>query len=173
MQRILVIVLALSLGIAAATLVACGQKKGKLLTPASADALIEELDRIEARFDADDCSGAELALAGAEDNAAALPENTDQNLRDSIDESLQRLGNLLQEECAVTTATTTRTQPKTVTVETETVETVTTEETPTKTTPVKTVPDDGGSGNNDGSNGNDGGGNEPNPPPNNGGVSAN
>ncbi len=140
---------------AAAGVVACGdEKQGKLLTSAEAQELIDDLDRIQARFDSDDCESALGAVTQTEVDAGSLEPSVDDKLKERIDQGLERLRTLIDDECetsTTTTETTTTTTVPTVTVPTETTKTTTTTET-TDTTDTGTTtepvppPDDGSGG---------------------------
>ena len=146
--------LAALLGIAAAGVVACGdEKQGRLLTEAESRELIDDLDRVQARFDSGDCEAAAGAVTQAEADAGSLDPAVDDKLKERIDQGLERLRTLLDDECeteTTTTETTTTTTVPTVTVPTETTETTppteTTDTTDTGTTPEPVPPPDDGSG---------------------------
>lgn len=139
------VLLAGVLGAATAGLVACGGgKQDKLLSPEEANKLIANLNKIDARFSEGDCEGAQGALASAGVSADSLSPGVNQELRNRISDGLERLRQLLSDECEVTTTTTTvpTVTEKTPTQTQKTTKTTTTETTttPTETQPTETEP---------------------------------
>lgn len=126
------------LGVALAVLVSCaGSGKKDLLSAAEADGLVRSLNRVNARFDNDDCDGAASALASAQLSADSLDPAVDDMLQTRLKQGLDRLRQLLNDQCDQSTST--DTVPTTTTTEkTETTggETATTE---TKTTTTETT----------------------------------
>lgn len=135
-KRLTAILLAASFGVAAAGIVACGgEKQGELLSEAEARGLLEDLDRVQARFDSDDCKAALGAVTQAEADADSLGPEVDNKLKQKIADGLERLRTLLDDECKTTTTKTTKTETTpTATVPTVTTPTETTETTPTTDT---------------------------------------
>lgn len=142
-RRLLMVLLAGVLGAATAGLVACGGgKQDKLLSPTEANELIASLEKIDSRFSDGDCEAAQGALASAEVDADSLSPEVDRELRRRISDGLERLRQLLSDECEVKTTTKTTTVPTvTETTPTHTQKTTTeTTTTPTETQPPETEP---------------------------------
>jgi hypothetical protein len=138
---VLVALLALSLGGAAASLVACGDRNG--LIPADrADAIRSDLDKASSNFDAEECKAAAQNVQDASDRVAELPSSVDRKLRHNLAEGVVTVGRDILKTCGKTQST------QTTPTETQTTETQTTptETTPTETTPTETTPTDGTSG---------------------------
>jgi hypothetical protein len=134
------LLLALVLGVACATLVACGSKDNPhLLSAARGDRLSADLDKVRDAVSNHDCQAAQRAVQRLEDDIATLPRDTDPGLRQRLTETTPT-----QTE---TTPTQTQTQTQTTPTQTETTptQTETTPTTPTTTTPTTTTPDSGGS----------------------------
>jgi hypothetical protein len=156
------LLLALSLGFAAACLVACGSSKG-LLASTSADGLQGQLDAISADVKAGDCSGATSAAHDLGARVNALPASVDRKLRSALSDGARLLLERAASECQApkttvstdttttdttpSTETTTTTTPSTASTETKTTTTPTTPTTKTNTTPTTpTAPGNGGAG---------------------------
>jgi hypothetical protein len=143
--------LALSLGGAAASLVACGDRNG--LIPADrGDAIKGDLDKASSNFDAQECKAAEKNVANANDKVIALPSSVDAKLKRNLADGVQTVENDIAATCGKTQSTQTQTtetqttQTETTQTETTPTETTPTETTPTETTPTETTPTDGTSG---------------------------
>jgi hypothetical protein len=139
------------------------QDEGSPIPAAQASALQQQLDSIQSRYDVG--GGACGDITGGEDpNTAAvnqilgsIPRNVSADVRSALDDSFDRLFQLVREQCdedegqpTETTETQTETvPPETVTTETVPPPTTPTETTPTETTPPPTTPkpDDQGNGN--------------------------
>ncbi len=152
-RKLIPVLLAGLIGVAAAGVVACGEeKRGELLSPTEAQQLIDDLDRIQARFDSDDCEGAKSALTAAEVDANSLSAKVDDTLKERINDGLKRLRSLLDDQCEAITTTTDTTPTITETTTTTTTPTETTDTTTTGTTDTGTTiepeppPDDGSGG---------------------------
>jgi hypothetical protein len=145
------------------------------IPPDSAAALERQLDSIQARFEFPDGQACGDITGGDDPNTSAvenligsLPDSVDSDVRDALQQSFDRLFELVQQECAdaqrtetepetdttETTETTETTTETTETTETEppTTDTTETEPTDTETIPTETLPpegdgeDDGGGG---------------------------
>jgi hypothetical protein len=161
MRRALGLLLALASGAACAGLVACGSSENPhLLSPARADRLTAELDKVQEAVDAHDCEAATSASQKLEDEITGLPRDTDPQLQQHLQDGATNLRARADEECqksdttptVTTETTTTETTPtdttptETTTTETTTTPTTTTTTpTTTTTTPTTTNPDNGGS----------------------------
>jgi hypothetical protein len=133
----------------------CGSdEEGDPIPQGVAGAIESQLDAIQSRVDAgspgacediegDDDSG---TFAEIERQIEALPDGVDQDVADALQESVDRLKDLVREECAAIAEETETTpeQTETVTVPEETVpeETVPEETVPEETVPEETVPQD-------------------------------
>jgi hypothetical protein len=125
--------LALSLGAAAALLVACGSS-GKGLIPAAAGGPLQsDIEAVEHAAEAGNgnCSGTEAALLKTDQDYAALPSTLDNGLRSNIRQGIENLRKVAKEACA---------QPLVQTTTTTTPKTTSTATTPTTTTPTTTTP---------------------------------
>lgn len=146
----------------------CGSDdEGKQIPQSSAAELQRSLESIERRFDLgggacqDITQGEDTDVDAVQAKIDGLPDDVDKDVRDALQESFDRLFDLVQEEC-----TQTDTEAETETTPTEEVPTVTeevptvTETVPTETTPppqTNTTP--GNQGNGNGTGGGNGGGN--------------
>ena len=147
----------------------CGSDdEGKQIAGSAAE-LQRSLESIERRFDLgggacqDITQGEDTDVDAVQAKIDALPDDVDKGVRDALQESFDRLFDLVQEEC---TQTDTDTETETETTPTEQVPTVTeevptaTETVPTETTPPQTnTPGNQGNGNGNGNGGGNGGGN--------------
>jgi hypothetical protein len=143
----------------------CGSdEEGEGIPPEAVQTLEGQLGSIERRVDAGACQdvteGDDTDVDKVEQTINGLPSDVDPDVRDALEQSFQRLFQLVQEECRPTE---TETETETTPPETVPPETTPTETTPPETTPTQTEeeppgqqkpkkPKDGGQGN-DGSNG--------------------
>ena len=146
MRRVLVSIL----GIAALFAAGCGDSgdNGEPIPARQADALLTQLDQVERLADDGKCNSARFQVTGdgqLEDKVGRLPDDTDPDVRSALSDGLDRLLELIDDECGgnreQTDTTETETQPapppETETQETETQPTETTPP-PTETTPPPT-----------------------------------
>jgi hypothetical protein len=144
------------LGLAAALLVACGDRNG-LLSGGQAGSLQDALAAVQSACAAGDSGKASIAAQSFADRVEALPSGeVDRALIADLRDGASTLSSLVPATCtgtAATTATTTTTAPTTATTTTATTTTTapTTTTTPTTTTPTEPttpapVPPDNGGG---------------------------
>ena len=140
---------------AAALLAGCGaddEPKGKGIPAESVAELVKRLDEVQRRFDqgvdndnVGACNDIESdSIPGIETAVAGLPSDVDPDIRETLENGIQRLRELAQEGCSgVEPAETETTPEETVPQETVT-ETVPEETVPeeTETQPQETVPQD-------------------------------
>ncbi len=154
----------LALALSGLALAACGdQGPDPSIPPASAETLLEDVAEIQRNIDADSCIVASTLTESLIADIEQLPSDVDEELKQNLQNSAERLQTLLAEnndsdpactddtEQTTTEETTTdetttdeTTTDETTTDETTTDETTTTEP-PTTTTPTQTTPG-GGSG---------------------------
>jgi hypothetical protein len=163
-------------------LTGCGSdKEGKQLPASSVAQLQGQLNSIESRLDVPDGAACADITGGSDPNTTVvqrvidqLPNDTDSDLRNAVQDSFDHLFDLVEQECRSTreqktettttpTETTETTTTSTETTETKTTPTETTETNTTSTTQTGTTPTTGngngnGGGNNGNGNGNGGGG---------------
>ena len=154
-----------------------GDEEGKPIPAASATALNNELDGVQARLDQGSAGACRDILEGPRDpNMArvqelidAMPDDVDSDVRSALEDSFDRLWGLVRQECDDKAQEEQSQQPKETTTEEPAPETTPTETTPPETTPTETTPPQEeqlppeGDGNNGGGvpgngNGNGGGG---------------
>ncbi len=133
------------LGVAAALLVACGSSGKGLIPTANAGPLQSDFEAVakEARNGDGDCTATEAAIAKTEQDYAALPTTIDQGLRKTLSEGISNLRRRALALCAQPLPqATTSTSTATTTTSTQTTPTITTttQTTPTQTTPTTTTP---------------------------------
>jgi cobalamin biosynthesis Mg chelatase CobN len=155
MRRAVAILLALSLGLSSAFLVACGDRN-KLLPQSDASAINAKLDSVAAAVAAHNCTGALDAVSTAERQAQSLPGNVDPKLQATLRANLEHVATRAQAACTQSTqtkstvSTTTTSTPTTATqtTQTETTTTQTTQTSPptTDTGPTTGTTDTGQSG---------------------------
>jgi len=159
MRRALGLLLALASGAACAGLVACGSSDNPhLLSPARADRITSQLDKVQQAVDAHDCEAATSGVQQLEDEVTSLPRDTDPQLVQTLQDGTTNLRAKAEDECQQTDTTPTVTETTTQETQTETTQTQTTQTettttptttttTPTTTTtiPTTTTPDSGGS----------------------------
>jgi hypothetical protein len=159
-------------------LAGCGSdKEGKQLPASSVAQLQGQLNSIESRFDVPDGAACADITGGSDPNTTVvqrvidqLPNDTDSDLRNAVQDSFDHLFDLVEQECSAAreqtktdtnttpTETTETTTTSTETTETNTTPTETTNTNTTPTTPTETTPTTGnGKGNNGNGNGNGGG----------------
>jgi len=144
------------LGLAAALLVACGDRNG-LLSSGQASSLQGALASVQSACAAGDSGKASIAAQSFADRVNALPAGeVDRALIGDLQDGASQLSSLVPRTCTgattttTTTATTTTTPTTTTTVTTTTAPTTTVPTTPTTTTPTEptttptTPPDTGG-----------------------------
>jgi hypothetical protein len=115
----------------------CGSdEEGKGIPPEAAQRLEGQLDSIEGRVRNDACQdvteGDDPNTRVVEDAINRLPSDVDQDVRDALEQSFERLFQLVEDECRPT-----ETETETETTPTETVPPA---PTPTETTPTETTP---------------------------------
>jgi hypothetical protein len=155
MRRAVAILLALSLGLSSAFLVACGDRN-KLLPQSDASAINAKLDSVASAVAARNCTAALDAVTAAEGRAQSLPGNVDPKLQATLQANLEHVASRAQAACTqstqtrstVSTATTATQTTATETTQTETTRTQTTQTRPptTDTGPTTTTTDTGQSG---------------------------
>ena len=164
MRFLLVCLLAGSLGIASAFLVACGDRND-LIPQSNADAIKQQVDSVESAAAARQCEQAKRAVLRAQREGERLPDEVDRKLRANVDDALARLGAVVQRTCTQTRTTPTQTTTReTFTGPTETTQETTTRAPTTETGTTETgrtppPPQDGGTPPSEGRPGNGGGGN--------------
>jgi hypothetical protein len=152
------LLLALVLGLLAASAVACGDEGDdrKLLSPSSAEAISAELDTIAERVERGRCLELDPAFERLNRAIDELPRSTDRRLRRRLADGAENLERVAPRDCRENrpeTTETTETEPETVpetvpeTTETEAPTTTETTPPPTETTPPPTettppVPED-------------------------------
>ena len=133
MRRAAVILLALSLGLSSAFLVACGDRN-KLLPQSDASAINSKLDSVASAVAAHDCSGALAAVSTAERQAQSLPGNVDPKLQATLQANLEHVATRAQAACTQSTQTKSTVSTTTTPTQTTATETTQTETTTTQTT---------------------------------------
>src|SRR4051794_35232148 len=124
MRRAAAILLALSLGLSSAFLVACGDRN-KLLPQSDASAINDKLDSVSSAVAAHNCTTVQDAVNAAERQAQSLPTTVDPKLQATLQANLEHVATVAQAACTQSTQTT----PKTVSTAT----------TPTQTTQTETT----------------------------------
>ena len=157
-----------------------GDEEGKPIPAATATALNNELDGVQARLDQGSSGACRDILEGPRDpNMArvqelidAMPDDVDSDVRSALEDSFDNLWDLVQQDCDdKAQEEKSQQEPEPTKTEETTPETTPTETTPPETTPTETTPPDEeplppeGDGNNGGGvpgngngNGNGGGG---------------
>lgn len=160
------------LGIAAALLVACGDRNG-LLSSGQAGSLQDALASVQAACAAGDSGKASVAAQSFADRVDALPPGeVDRALIQDLQDGASTLAALVPRSCTgtaetttTTPTTTTATTAPTTTTPTTTTTTTTPTTTPTEpTTPTTPPPDNGGGTPGEGDDGNGDSGGAPGPP---------
>ncbi|MDX6660666.1 MAG: hypothetical protein QOJ55_1488 [Solirubrobacteraceae bacterium] len=133
MRRAAAILLALSLGLSSAFLVACGDRN-KLLPQSDASAINSKLDSVASAVAAHDCTGALDAVRTAESQAQSLPGNVDPKLQATLQANLEHVATRAQAACTQSTQTKSTVSTATTPTQTTATETTQTETTTTQTT---------------------------------------
>jgi hypothetical protein len=128
--------------------VGCGSddEEGEPIPAADAQALVTQLDQTEQLVEDGTCRGARFQVTGdgqLEDKVAALPEDVDADVRQALEDGLDRLAGLIDDECGEdedTETDTTETEPEVPTETQETDEEDDDEETETEPPPTETEP---------------------------------
>lgn len=146
MRRLAATLAALALAGAAA---GCGgDDEGEPIPAQQAEPMLDQLDNIERQVAAGNCGSAEFQVTGdgeLQDKVAALPDDVDADVRSALEDGVDRLLDLVEEQCGEDEEERTDTE-ETDTQETETQETETetqpteTEETETQPTETETQP---------------------------------
>jgi hypothetical protein len=137
-----------ALGLAAAFLVACGDRNG-LLPSDRAQSLNGALDQLDSALASGDCAAAERAVSSLNAAAASLsPPQVNRTLVSNINQGAHTIAALTPKSCQTTSTSTTptvttQTQTQTVQTQTQTVPTQT-QSTPTQTQPQTTPGNNGG-----------------------------
>jgi hypothetical protein len=155
MRRAAAILLALSLGLSSAFLVACGDRN-KLLPQSDASGINANLDSAASAVSARNCTAAQGAVGTAERQAQSLSGKVDSKLQATLQANLEHVASVAQASCTqstqtkstVSTATTPTQTTPTETTQTETTTTQTTQTSPptTDTGPTTGTTDTGQSG---------------------------
>jgi hypothetical protein len=153
------VLLAVALSLAVA---GCGgDEEGKPIPAATATALNNELNGVQARLDQGSSGACRDILGGPRDpNMArvqelidAMPDDVDSDVRSALEDSFDRLWDLVQQECDDKAQEEKSQQPEETTPEETTPETTPTETTPPETTPTETTPPETTPTDGDGDNG--------------------
>lgn len=152
-NRLIRLLLAGLLGVAAALLVACGSSGKGLIPTANAGPLQSDFEAVAqaAQSGEGSCTATEAAIAKTETDFAALPSTVDQGLHKTLSLGIANLRRRALVLCAqplpqatsTTSAPTTTTSTQTTPTTTTHTETTTTPTTPTTTTPTATTPGGG------------------------------
>jgi hypothetical protein len=139
-RRLIVLLVALAMGIASA---GCGDDEGSPIPAATATELNAELDGVQARIDNGSAGACRDILEGSRgpnlervnELIDGMPDDVDPDVRSALEESFDRLWELVQQDCDDKAQQEEESQPEPET-ETETTppETETEETTPTETT---------------------------------------
>ena len=121
------------LGVAAAFLVACGDRNG-LIPPGAAHRLNADLSAVSSAVNARNCQAADTASSRVRGDILNLPSSVDQALVNRLSNGVDNLRRRAQVQCSET-----RQQSTPVQTSTET-NTTPTNTTPTNTTPTSTTP---------------------------------
>jgi hypothetical protein len=141
MRRAVAILLALSLGLSSAFLVACGDRN-KLLPQSDASAINAKLDSVSSAVAAHNCTTVQDAINAAERQAQSLPTTVDPKLQATLQANLEHVATVAQTACTQSTQTTPKTTSIPTTPSTPTTQptTPTTEPTTPTTQPPTTQP---------------------------------
>src|SRR5882757_7524039 len=121
MRRAVAILLALSLGLSSAFLVACGDRN-KLLPQSDASAINDKLDSVASAVAAHNCTTVQDAVNAAERQAQSLPSTIDSKLQATLQANLEHVASVAQAACARSTQTTPKTTSTPTTPTTPTTE---------------------------------------------------
>jgi cytoskeletal protein RodZ len=141
-NRLIGLLLAVLLGIAAALLVACGSSGKGLIPTANAGPLQSDFEAVAqaAQSGEGSCTATEAAIAKTESDFAALPSTVDRGLHKTLGLGIANLRRRALTLCAQPLPqTSTTTSTPTSTTSTETTPTTTTTHTETTTTPTSTT----------------------------------
>ena len=133
MRRAIAILVALSLGLSSAFLVACGDRN-KLLPQSDASAINAKLDSVASAVAAHDCTTALDAVTAAERQAQSLPGKVDPKLQATLQANLAHVADRAQSACTQTTQTRSTVSTASTPTRTTQTETTQTETTTTQTT---------------------------------------
>jgi hypothetical protein len=145
------IFLLLALGVSLVATGCGGDDEGKPIPAATAAALQNQLDGVQARLDNGSAGACKDILEGprgpnldaVQQLIGDMPDDVDADVRSALEESFDHLWELVQQECddrEQTKTTPTDTEPETTPTETEPTETTPTETEPTETQPTETTP---------------------------------
>jgi len=140
MRKAAAILLALSLGLSSAFLVACGDRN-KLLPQSDASAINDKLDSVASAVAAHNCTTALDAVNAAERQGESLPGKVDPKLQATLQANLEHVASVAQAACTQSTqtkSTVSTTTTPTQTTQTETTQTETTTTQTTQTSPPTT-----------------------------------
>lgn len=98
----------------AVAVVGCGESSGEKIPPDDAQSMLSTAAEIDAAFKAGDCELAESETTELRRQVDELPESTDQEIVDGLNEMVSRLDDQLSDECAETGTTDTTTTETTV-----------------------------------------------------------
>jgi hypothetical protein len=135
----------------AAALAGCGgDDKGKPIPVATATALNGELDNVQARLDNGSAGACKDILEGSRGPNRdrvnqlidSMPDDVDSDVRSALQDSFDKLWDLVQQECDDRQAKEDQTKPKKKEEEEPKQDTTPTDTTPTDTTPTDTTPTD-------------------------------
>jgi len=134
-RTVLRTLLACSLGVGAALLVACGSSNKSLIPAASAGPLTEDVEAVEAAAKNGNCGDTNTKLGKLEGDFVALPSTVNRGLRNTLRQGITNLRKVASELCAQrlvnTNTNTTQTKTETTPAPTTKTETSTTQTTPT------------------------------------------
>ena len=139
---------ALLLALAAGLVAGCGaDEEGEPIPGALASQLQGQLNSIQDRFEFPDGAACGDIAGGDDPNTTqvrnlidSLPDDVDPDLRDALEQSFDRLFELVEQDCAEEPPETETTETETTPTETVPTETAPTETVPTETVPTETVP---------------------------------
>jgi hypothetical protein len=146
--RVLGRILALVLTAATLAIAGCGgNDKGDPIPAATADSLQSQLDGVQARLDQGSAGACKDILEGprgpnkqqVQDLIDSLPDSVDSDVRSALQDSFDRLWDLVDQECQDKES---KTQTDTTPTDTTPTDTTPTDTTPTDTTPTDTTPTD-------------------------------
>jgi len=128
--------LAAALTLAAAVAGCGGDEGGEKIPAEDAQAMLDTASRIEQASASQECDEAQSGTTELRGRVEALPEETDQEIVDALDQMVSRVDEQLDAECADTGTS----EPEETTETTETVAPPTTTSPPTETTTTTTEP---------------------------------
>src|SRR5436190_2130717 len=133
MRRAAALLLALSLGLSSAFLVACGDRN-KLLPQSDASAINAKLDSADSAVAARNCTAAQDAVGTAVRQAQGLSGKVDSKLQATLQANLEHVASAAQASCTQSTQTKSTVSTATMPTQTTPSETTQTETTTTQTT---------------------------------------